>query len=44
VRSWSLSWARKVDELISKGKIRSPATTQIRQAIAELAQAVQQPG
>ena len=35
---------RKVDELISKGRIRFPATTQIRQAIAELAQAVQQPG
>jgi eukaryotic-like serine/threonine-protein kinase len=34
---------RKVDELIGKGKIRSPATTQIRQAVAELAQAVQQP-
>jgi hypothetical protein len=35
---------RKVEELISKGKIRLPATTQIRQAIAELAQAVQQAG
>jgi eukaryotic-like serine/threonine-protein kinase len=33
---------RKVDELIGKGKIRPPATTQIRQAVAELAQAVQQ--
>jgi uncharacterized protein YoxC len=33
---------RKLDELIGKGKIRSPATTQIRQAVAELAQAVQQ--
>jgi ABC-type transporter Mla subunit MlaD len=35
---------RKVDELISKGRIRSPATSQIRQAIAELALAVQQAG
>jgi hypothetical protein len=35
---------RKVEELIGKGKIRSPATTQIRRAIAELAQAVQQAG
>ena len=35
---------RKVDELIGKGKIRPPATTQIHQAITELAQAVQQPG
>jgi hypothetical protein len=35
---------RKVDELIREGKVRSPATTQIRQAVAELAQAVQQPG
>ena len=33
---------RKVEELIGKGKIRPPATTQVRQAIAELAQAVQQ--
>jgi serine/threonine-protein kinase len=33
---------RKVEELISKGKIRPPATTQIQQAVAELAQAVQQ--
>jgi hypothetical protein len=31
---------RKVEELIGKGKIRPPATTQIHQAIAELAQAV----
>jgi hypothetical protein len=31
---------RKVEELIGKGKIRPPTTTQIRQAIAELAQAV----
>jgi eukaryotic-like serine/threonine-protein kinase len=35
---------RKVDELISQGKIRPPATTQIQQAVAQLAQAVQQPG
>jgi hypothetical protein len=35
---------RKVGELIGKGKIRPPATTQIRQAVAQLAQAVQQPG
>ena len=35
---------RKLDELIGKGKIRPPATTQIRQAVAELAQAVQQAG
>jgi hypothetical protein len=34
---------RKVDELIGKGKIRPPATTQIQQAVVELAQAVQQP-
>ena len=34
---------RKVDELIGQGKIRPPATSQIRQAVAELAQAVQQP-
>ncbi|HET7518744.1 MAG TPA: protein kinase [Actinomycetes bacterium] len=33
----------KVDELIGKGKIRPPATTQIQQAVAQLAQAVQQP-
>jgi eukaryotic-like serine/threonine-protein kinase len=32
----------KVDELISQGKIRPPATTQIQQAVAQLAQAVQQ--
>jgi hypothetical protein len=31
-----------VDELIAKGKIRPPATTQIQQAVAHLAQAVQQ--
>jgi ABC-type transporter Mla subunit MlaD len=35
---------RKLDELIGKGKVRPPATSQIRQALAELAQAVQQPG
>jgi hypothetical protein len=35
---------RKVEELIGKGKVPPPATTQVRQAIAELAQAVQQPG
>jgi ribosomal protein L15 len=35
---------RKLEELIGKGKIRPPATTQIRQAVAELAQAVQQAG
>jgi eukaryotic-like serine/threonine-protein kinase len=35
---------RKVDELTREGKIRPPATTQIRQAVAELAQAVQQAG
>jgi eukaryotic-like serine/threonine-protein kinase len=34
---------RKVDELIGKGKIRSPATTQIQQAVAQLGQALQQP-
>jgi tRNA A-37 threonylcarbamoyl transferase component Bud32 len=34
----------KVDELISQGKIRPPATTQIQQAVAQLAQAVQQTG
>jgi hypothetical protein len=33
----------KVDELIGKGNIRPPATTQIQQAIAQLGQAVQQP-
>jgi predicted nuclease with TOPRIM domain len=35
---------RKVEELIREGKVRPPATTQLRQAIAELAQAVQQLG
>ena len=35
---------RKVDELIDQGKIRPPATTQIEQAVAQLAQAVQQAG
>jgi eukaryotic-like serine/threonine-protein kinase len=35
---------RTVDELIGQGKIRPPATTQIQQAIAQLAQAVQQAG
>jgi tRNA A-37 threonylcarbamoyl transferase component Bud32/Skp family chaperone for outer membrane proteins len=35
---------RKVDELIGKGKIRPPATTQIRQAVAQLTQALQQAG
>jgi len=35
---------RKVDELISQGRIRPPATTQIRQAIGELAQAVRRQG
>jgi tRNA A-37 threonylcarbamoyl transferase component Bud32 len=35
---------RKVDELIGKGKIRPPATTQIQQAVAQLALAVQQIG
>ena len=35
---------RKVDELISQGKIRPPATTQIQQAVAQLVQAVQQAG
>jgi eukaryotic-like serine/threonine-protein kinase len=35
---------RKVDELIGKGKIRPPATTQIQQAVAQLVQAVQQAG
>jgi hypothetical protein len=33
---------RKVEELIGRGKIRPPATTQIRQAVAQLTQAVQQ--
>jgi hypothetical protein len=35
---------RTVDELIGKGKIRPPATTQIQQAVAQLGQAVQQAG
>jgi hypothetical protein len=35
---------RKVEELSREGKIRPPATAQIRQAVAELAQAVQQAG
>jgi len=35
---------RKVDELIGTGKIRPPATTQIQQAVAQLALAVQQAG
>jgi len=35
---------RKVDELISQGKIRPPATTQIQQAVAQLVRAVQQAG
>jgi serine/threonine-protein kinase len=35
---------RQVDELIGQGKIRPPATTQIQQAVAQLGQAVQQPG
>jgi hypothetical protein len=34
---------RTVDELIGQGRIRPPATTQIQQAVAQLAQAVQQP-
>jgi hypothetical protein len=34
----------KVDELIGQGNIRPPATTQIQQAVAQLAEAVQQPG
>jgi eukaryotic-like serine/threonine-protein kinase len=33
---------RKLDDLVGKGKIRPPATTQILQAIAQLATAVQQ--
>jgi hypothetical protein len=33
---------RKIDELISQGKIRPPATTQLQQAVAQLALAVQQ--
>jgi hypothetical protein len=35
---------RKVEELIGKGNIRPPATTQIQQAVAQLALAVQQAG
>ena len=35
---------RKADELIGQGKIRPPATTQIRQAVAQLVRAVQQAG
>jgi hypothetical protein len=35
---------RQMDELIGQGKIRPPATTQIQQAVAQLGQAVQQPG
>ena len=35
---------RKVEELIAKGKLRPPATTQIQQAVAQLAQALQQEG
>ena len=35
---------RKVDELISQGKIRPPVTTQVQQAVAQLARAVQQAG
>jgi hypothetical protein len=35
---------RTVEELIGQGKIRPPATTQIRQAVAQLGQAVQQAG
>jgi eukaryotic-like serine/threonine-protein kinase len=35
---------RNVDELIGKGKIRPPATTQIQQAVTQLALAVQQAG
>jgi hypothetical protein len=34
----------KVNELISQGKIRPPATTEIQQAVAQLALAVQQAG
>ena len=33
---------RKVEELIGKGKIRPPATTQMAQAVAQLVQAVRQ--
>jgi hypothetical protein len=35
---------RNVDELIGEGKIRPPATTQIQQAVTQLALAVQQAG
>ena len=35
---------RKVAELISQGKIRPPATTQLQQAVAQLALAVQRAG
>jgi eukaryotic-like serine/threonine-protein kinase len=35
---------RKVDELIGTGRIRPPATTQIQEAVAQLALAVQQIG
>jgi hypothetical protein len=35
---------RTVDELIGQGKIRPPATTQIQQAVVQMAQAVQQAG
>jgi eukaryotic-like serine/threonine-protein kinase len=35
---------RKVEELIAKGKLRPPATTQIQQAVAQLAQALRQEG
>src|SRR5215218_1073568 len=35
---------RKVHELISQGKIRPPATTQLQQAVAQLALAVQRAG
>jgi hypothetical protein len=35
---------RKLEDLIDGGKVRPPATTQLRRAVAELAQAVQQPG
>jgi hypothetical protein len=33
-----------MDQLIARGKVRPPATTQIQQAVAQLAQAVQQAG
>ena len=35
---------RKVDELIGKGKMRPPATTQVQGAVAQLALALQQAG